>query len=154
MSNDLFTYWKSLAGLINSDQPSQPRTTKRVTVHSVTAPANVVRHDVKHVRPDTTPLIEKRGWKRRDNIWTGDFATRYGTWPGRIERRGDIFNVLIKHPPPVVEHSGRIQCFADQGGGWWSIHLHDNPVDGDPNAVVDYVERLLHRSFHNHSRQA
>lgn len=104
--------------------------------------------DVTRIEPDTTPLIDQRGWKKNRNTWSGPYATKYGTWHGRIERRGDVFDVLINKPPPEVqEHSKRFQCFSKQERGWWKIHLHTNPVDGDPSAIIDYVERLLHRSI-------
>lgn len=154
MSSDCPEFWRELRKLAhNIDAITRPKAKKRVTVHTVTPPANVVRHDVRHVRPDNTSLLKKRGWKQYGNTWIGHYATVKGTWPGRIERRGDIFVVLIKNPPPEVEHSGRIQCFSEHGGGWWDVHLHTNPVDGDVNAIVDYVERLLHRAFRNAKRR-
>ena len=98
MTSDFLQFWKALTGGINSDPAHRQRSVvKGVTVHTVTSPSNVIRHDVKHVRPDTTPLIEQRGWRRRGNTWAGSYATRYGTWPGRIERRGDIFHVFINY---------------------------------------------------------
>ncbi len=128
------------------DQAKEGQAVRGVHRHpSITC--KVVRHNVKHVRPNTTPLIEQRGWKHQRNRWTGHYATKFGTWPGRIEKRGDIFQVYIHRPPAEVRNSGRFQCFSKRSGGWWNIHLHDNPCDGDPSAVVAYVERLLHTSI-------
>lgn len=154
MITEIVEFWKNVSRRAAEDAARRRQNAvKGVTVHTVTSPSNVVRHDVRHVRPDTTPLIEQRGWRRRGNIWSGHYATRFGTWPGRIEKRGDVFHVLIKRPPDEVRYSGRFQCFARVKGKWWSIHLHDNPVDGDPSAVVAYVERLLHQSFANSKGQ-
>ena len=103
---------------------------------------------VKLVKPSRKSLIAERGWRRSFNTWQGHYANKYGTWPGRIQKRGDIFEVFIKRPPPEVQnYSGRFQCFSKRSGGWWNIHLHRNPASGDPSDVLRYVEQLLHRSI-------
>jgi hypothetical protein len=100
------------------------------------------------VRPDNTPLHQKRGWIRRSNIYQGYFRTRYGAWRGEIERHGDKFKVFIYSPPreQLSKHS-RWQCFHQEGRDKWRIHLAVNPKDGDVGAIVFFVEKLVIDSF-------
>jgi hypothetical protein len=132
--------------LLNSLAGGSPTRVKGVRRHPRGA-ANVHRNGVRRVRPDTTPLMQRRGWKRRGNTWTGHYVSSYGTFGGKLERRGDVFEVLIKNPPDVVANHKRFICFHRRSGGWWSVHLHDQPTDGDPNAVVAYIERLLAEAY-------
>ena len=103
--------------------------------------------------PDAVPrdpasLLQKRGWGRTGNDhYAGHFATRFGTWPGRIERAGDTFRVFIKNPPDVVAKHPKWACFSRQHNGWWKINIYTNPVDRDPNAVAYYIERVLAEAF-------
>ncbi len=117
------------------------------------ASLKVVRHtpqrraSTKLVARDNTPLTAKRGWRRSGKRWSGPYACRHGTWHGKIEKRGDRFNVLIKKPPEVVRNHPKFVCFHNDKSGWMRIHLHHNPADQDVNAVIAYVERLLAESF-------
>lgn len=126
----------------------QPRPTKGVVRHPSPS-SKVVRNDVRHVRRNTTPVAEQRGWKRSRNTWHGSYATSFGTWDGKIEKRGDVFNVLIKRPPTQIQNHPKWQCFSKRQRGWFDIHLHDNPVDGDVSAIIIYVERLLTEALKN-----
>ena len=92
-------------------------------------------------------LMQQRGWKQAEAGWSGPYATRHGTWPGRIEKAGDTLRVFIRNPPPEMRsHPKWCCCHQHDNSGWWRIHLHTNPVDGDANAVVRYVEQLLTES--------
>lgn len=111
-------------------------------------PARVVRHPPplpgrRIVHPDTTPLLQQRGWSKRGNTWHGHYATPYGTYPGRIEKRGHRLRPYIKNPPPQIQDHRKWACFHRERGGWWWVHLHTNPRDGDYNAVLAYIERIL-----------
>ncbi len=130
--------------------PGVTTKTKGVLRHAPSPPPNVVRDGVRHVKRDTTPLVVQRGWTRRGNIWSGFYATKFGTWQGEIERRGDIFEPRIKSPPTAMQAHPKWQCFHKRTGGWWAIHLHTNPVGADDAAVsstIAYVERLLHEAI-------
>jgi len=98
---------------------------------------------------DRTSLLQRRGWTSTGHdSFTGHFATNHGTWPGRIERAGDVFRVLIHDPPTeVVAKHAKWACFSKQHGGWWNINIRTNPIDRDPNAVCFYVEQLLAEAF-------
>jgi len=98
---------------------------------------------------DRTSLLQKRGWTSTSrNSFTGHFATKHGTWPGRIERAGDVFRVLIHDPPTeVVAKHPKWSCFSKQHDGWWNINIRTQPIDRDPNAVCFYVEQLLAEAF-------
>lgn len=133
--------------------PRNPSAPTRVTKHQQTSPRIVARNGTKFVPRDTTPLIEKRGWKKRGNCWRGHYASRQGTYEGAIERRGDIFHVQIKRPPAEVQLHTKWVCFHRASNGWWSIHLHHNPRDHDPSSIVAYVERVLAESFTNAKRR-
>lgn len=128
--------------LISVPDPTKPRPAKGVVRHPSPS-KKVVRNNVRHVRRDSTPLAQQRGWKRSGNTWNGSYATSFGTWDGKIEKRGDIFDVFIKKPPTQVQNHSKWACFSRRKYGWWLIHLHNNPADGDVSAIILYVERLL-----------
>jgi hypothetical protein len=98
----------------------------------------------------TATLMQQRGWGRARfcSGWAGPYATRYGTWPGTIEKAGDTFRIFIQNPPADMQHHPKWPCFHKHDeSGWWRIHLHTNPADGDPNAVIRYVEQILTECF-------
>ena len=96
----------------------------------------------------TATLMDQRGWTKTWRAWNGPFATRYGTWPGRVEDAGGTLRVFIRNPPTGMQHHPKWPCFHKHDErGWWRIHLHTSPVDGDPNAVIRYVEQILTESF-------
>ena len=97
------------------------------------------------VLPDTTPILKKRGWKKSlgKNEWTGSYVVHRHTFNGRIHQRGDIMDIYIQHPPSQIRHHPKWPCFSKRKSGWWNLHLHHNPVDHDPSACIQYVERVL-----------
>jgi hypothetical protein len=97
----------------------------------------------------TTALMDQRGWRKAwTGAWIGHYATQRGTWPGRIEKAGDAFRVFMQNPPLEMQRHPKWPCFhRHDDSGWYRIHLHTNPVDGDPNAVIRYVEQILTESF-------
>lgn len=102
------------------------------------------------VKRSNLTLMQQRGWTatRTCNGWAGPYATKYGTWPGTIEKAGDTFRVFIRNPPSVLQRHARWHCFHSHGDdGWYSIHLAISPVDNDPNAIVRYVEQIITESF-------
>jgi hypothetical protein len=113
--------------------------------------SNVTRIAAPHgaAQRSTATLMDQRGWKTGWGAWTGPYATRFGTWPGRIERAGDTLRVFIHNPPHQLHRHHKWACFHTADNGWYRIHLHTNPVDGDPNAVVRYVEQLITESYHD-----
>ena len=100
------------------------------------------------VKPDNTPLYLKRGWTTNRNKYQGYYRTIYGAWRGEIIRRGDKFNVFIFKPPKeqIKKHS-RWPCFHKVKNDKWRIDLAKNPKDGDPSAIIFYVERIVIESF-------
>ncbi len=107
-----------------------------------------VGNNPKMVTPDTTPLYVKRGWKKKDNTYTGYYRTRHGAFKGKIERRGDKFYVFI-HKPPVsqLQKHSRWVCFHERGRNRYEIHLAKKPVDGDISSIIFYVEQLIIESY-------
>jgi hypothetical protein len=97
----------------------------------------------------TATLMERRGWKKGWGAWAGPYATSYGTWSGKIEDAGGrALRVFIRNPPACLQAHAKWGCFhSHDDNGWWRIHLHHQPVDGDPNAVIRYVEQLIVESF-------
>jgi len=95
----------------------------------------------------TTTLMQQRGWQKTWAGWVGPYATRYGTWQGKIEKAGDTFRVFIRNPPPEIHSHPKWACFHRHKGDWYRIHLHTAPIDRDPNAVVRYCEEILTTSF-------
>jgi hypothetical protein len=95
--------------------------------------------------PHGAPGLEKKGW----GAWSGPYATSYGTWPGKIEDAGGrTLRVFIHNPPACLQSHPKWGCFHNHdANGWWRIHLHHQPIDGDPNAVIRYVEQLIVESF-------
>ena len=91
------------------------------------------------VRRATKTLMQQRGWKNTWAGYTGHYAASgYGTWPGKIEQAGGgALRVFIRNPPTVLQRHPKWGCFhKHDDSGWYRIHLHTNPVDGDPNAVA------------------
>jgi len=81
---------------------------------------------------------------RFSNGWAGPYATRDGTWPGNIQQAGDTLRIFVKNPPSAMQQHPKWPCFhKHDNSGWWRIHLHTYPVDGDPNAIIRYVEQIL-----------
>jgi len=111
-------------------------------VRMVATPAGAVRRN-------NTSLLQQRGWKKRPKSYSGPFATNFGTWSGRIEHAGGGFlRVYIKDPPmTAVDKHPKRPCFYRDKHGWWRINLATPPIDGDVNAVIHYVERVLTESF-------
>ncbi len=123
---------------------------KTVTWHQpVGSLPKVKRKNHTHVQPSSKSLIDVRGWKRKSrNQWVGYYVCNKGTFAGKIIRRGDIFDVHIKHPPIEVKKHSRFICFARlPKNGWFSIHLHQQPIDMDPSSVIFYVEKLLNQAL-------
>ena len=119
-------------------------TTKRPVVKVIRSPVLTRRA----VKPDNTPLYLKRGWTTNRNRYQGYYRTTYGAWRGEINRRGDKFNVFIFKPPieQIKKHS-RWPCFHKVKNDKWRIDLAKNPKDGDPSAIIFYVERIVVESF-------
>jgi len=130
MSNILASIFAALTG---RDPPK---------VRKVSTPAGAVRRN-------NTSLFQQRGWQRRGKSYSGPFATKFGTWSGKIEDAGSGFlRVFIKDPPmAAVDKHPKRPCFYCDQHGWWRINLATPPVDGDVNAVIHYVERVLTESF-------
>jgi|GEM_PF-4156659 len=97
------------------------------------------------VARDTTSLLQQRGWRQKGkNTWVGPYATAQGTWDGYIERAGDRTRVFIKNPPmgKIALHPKSI-CFHTANDGWVQVNLHQEPIDGDVNSIIQYIERVL-----------
>jgi hypothetical protein len=93
---------------------------------------------------NTESIMQQRGWQAHGKGFSGPYATPLGTWAGHIVKEADRFRVYIKNPPMhLIEKHPTRACFHDGKGGWWSIHLHTEPVDGDINSVIAYIERVL-----------
>ena len=109
----------------------------------VKAPITVPTSPV--VARDNTSLMQRRGWKSNGGRkFTGDYATKFGTFPGEIRNSFSEWQVFIKNPPrSLVSKHPKACCMHARDGGWYLLHLHQEPCDNDPNAIVAYVERLL-----------
>ena len=103
--------------------------------------------DPDEVPRDTTPIWVLRGWKRSDRTYTGPYATKYGTWHGSIRATPDNMSVLIYNPPDVLCRHPAWHCFHPRSDKWWAVHLAQPPINGDVNAVILYVERLIVESY-------
>ena len=93
------------------------------------------------------PITEQRGWRLKSGAWSGSYATRHGTWHGHIQRAGSEQRVLIYDPPAELRRHHKWVCFHADANGWFRIHLHRPPIDGDPSSIILYVERLIEESF-------
>ncbi len=111
-------------------------------VTRITAPSGAVQRS-------TATLLQQRGWKSTWSGWAGPYATRYGTWPGRLENAGGgKMRVFIRNPPAELQRHQKWHCFHNHSNdGWYSIHLATDPIDGDPGSIVRYVEQLITESF-------
>ena len=106
------------------------------------------RPNNKAVQPDNTPLYLKRGWSKKGNVYQGYYRTVYGARKGRIERRGDKYNVFIFKPPiKQLRNHSRWACFYQESGDKWRINLAVNPKDRDIGAIILYVEKVIIESF-------
>lgn len=97
------------------------------------------------VARDMRPLIEVRGWVTHgNNHYTGFYLKGTSRYQGAIRYEYDEWNVQIKNPPRYLK-SGHEKscCMSDDGYGWWSLHLHTEPLDNDVSSIIAYVERLL-----------
>lgn len=87
-------------------------------------------------------LMQQRGWIKTSRGWAGPFKTRYGQWPGIVERDGDLVKPLIRNPPAALRQHPQWSSFHEQASGWYRIDLAE-PVDRDPNAVIRLVENMI-----------
>ncbi len=96
-----------------------------------------------------TPLIEKQRWQKKRNTLSGYYRTKFGAWRGEIIRRGDRFRVYIWLDPaiPNIERHNCWVCFHRESGKKYEINLALNPADGDPSAIVFYVQKLIGECF-------
>lgn len=114
---------------------------ERQRVMRVATPRNAVARDA-------TTIMQQRGWRRTGDTYEGPFATPYGTWHGRITAAGDIFRCAIKDPPiDAINRHPKRACFSQDSKGWWRVNLAINPIDGDVNSIIVYVERVLIESL-------
>ncbi len=100
------------------------------------------------VKPINTSFYIQRGWIHSGNGYYGYFKSRYGAWAGEIVRRGDIYEVFIIDPPVnQLKNHHHWMCFHESDGNKYSIHLIEQPVNGDVGAIILFVERLINVSF-------
>ena len=108
--------------------------------------------DPRLVQRSNVAMWVQRGWKRSGNLYSGVYASKWGTFRGSIEKRADTWMVSIQ-PPPEMSNNPRWGCFHPQPNkaGWYWIHLAQPPRDpsddGCVSSIIVYVERLISESF-------
>lgn len=107
--------------------------------------------DPRMVPFDTRPLSSKRGWQKNGRTFAGYYRTKHGAWAGEITIRGDKFDVFISDAPiEQLQRHSRWKCFYKKRNGKhldYGIHLSLNPKDGQVDAIIFYVEKILIESF-------
>ena len=117
---------------------------RKTKVRSI--PTNVPGDQV--VRLEQQPRWRQRDWRRQGTRYSGWFVSNKGSYQGVIEKRGDIFKVFIRNPPPSAFRHWHSDCLQAQGKGWYQLHLAKQPRDKDVNAVIAYVEDKYLRECH------
>ena len=98
------------------------------------------------VMPDMRPIWEQRGWRTKDDRYTGRYRTRSGSWPGEVRREAPgLLGFYISKPPEKVLSGSHGACFRDKGKGRYAIHIRPTPQDVDSGIVA--VERVLEESL-------
>lgn len=125
---------------------SRTTTVRGVHLHAP-VPKNITINGVRRVGPSTTLLAVTRGWQRRGDTWYGSYITKVGTWDGKIEKRGDVFEPFIRNIPTAIRSHPKFVCFHQKPREWFWVHLHEQPRDQDVtanvSAIIAYMERLL-----------
>ena len=98
------------------------------------------------VQRNPQPYWQENGWRKQDGVYSGDFQTRFGRWPGSITvSPGRRIDVLILNPPATLENHPHWPCFRKRDGGWYFIHPVE-PVK-DVSAAIISVEKTINESY-------
>lgn len=92
------------------------------------------------------PYWEERRWSSQGDSYTGDFQTRYGTWPGcaQVSPSGRL-DLFIHDPPDELWEHKHGACFMKRNNGWYFVHS-STPMQ-DLSAAIIAVETILNEAY-------
>jgi len=121
-------------GLFESLFSSPPPAVRKVTVKA---------RSKKLVELDKRPLWVREGWKRQGSVCSGEIRGHRGSCICLIEKKGDVFRVWVRYPPRGAFNHWHAGCLRAEKNGWYTLHLAQQPRDGDVDAVIRYLNRWL-----------
>ena len=89
---------------------------------------------------DNEHSLRINGWEKRGQSFFGEYLCPSGSYPGVIERNGQLFDVRIKDAPAAVR---RILNAKDEDCGWASFQAHHQTRGNTIWAVIGFVEDVL-----------
>ena len=104
------------------------------------------------IKRQEVPYWQERGWTRSGAVYTGNYQTPYGAFPGRIEASDGWFSsymrFYIDYPPEQVFASPHRACFQPAGGNRFHVHMSTMPADIGSGIMT--IERLLTEAIEQH----
>ena len=92
------------------------------------------------------PVWQERGWTLQENVYTGNYQTRYGAFQGWIEQEhsGHI-NFYLYGPSPEIQRHSHWTCFQHRGNDWYLVHMARQPHDVSSGIMT--IERLIKEAY-------
>lgn len=98
------------------------------------------------VKRDPRPYWAEHGWQHENGIYTGNFQTKFGSWPGYITvSPGGRVEVFIRNPPAKLHRHPHWPCFRARNDGWFFVHPN-TPV-ADVSAGILAVEKTIAEAY-------
>jgi hypothetical protein len=94
------------------------------------------------IKRQEIPYWQECGWVRQGGLYWGNYQTRYGSFQGLIEDRGqgDLRFYMID-PPPQVRSCSHWQCFQPRGRKGFLVHMATRPWDVSSGIMT--IERFI-----------
>jgi len=98
------------------------------------------------VGPDTRPYWAQSAWRRKENVYSGYYRTKFGSWEGRVvEHVYGLLDVLVVNPPHRLLVGPYRRCLMKVGQSEYRIHF--KVKTGDVSSAIRAVQRALEESF-------
>ena len=97
------------------------------------------------VQRQSRPYWQEREWWQLKSQFHGHYRTHYGSWKGRAELSpSGRFEMLIRHPPVVLEQHPHWSCFHELNDGWYAIHTLEKR---DLSGAILAIETILREAY-------
>jgi hypothetical protein len=92
------------------------------------------------------PVWQERGWTRQENVYSGNYQTRFGAFQGWIEQeRSGHISFYLYAPSPEIQRHSHWTCFQHRGNDWYLIHMARQPHDVSSGIIT--IEKLITEAY-------
>jgi len=92
------------------------------------------------------PYWQERGWTRQNNIYHGNYQTRYAAFVGQVvQRPGGRVDCYLYMPSREIQRCSHWPCFQHQGNDWYFVHMARRPKDVGSGILA--IERLITEAY-------